>query len=453
MPITSLNFTHVGPFEEIHFEFDHQVNVFVGPNNTGKSSVLYVLGDILVYPFDFPTKLLRHGEDAKFDIQFCEGFEELLPDSLPLGLEQSNWTAERTRNYVKLLKTIGFSTFIPALRWSTDFRSPGPRTTQPNGPQGRFRSYADDNGFPATRGTVQQRRTVRNPRSTVEESFPELERRLALISNDAALVSDKGIMQKFIELEYRSFLREQSRFKDILVKIGEIASDITEDFPLKFVGSDEDENGFFPKFATRDGFMPLNTLSQGTQSIIQWLAHFLIGHAEYYGFPENVEEKPGTLIIDEIDAHLHPSWQRRVIPTLTRHFPNLQIFCSTHSPLMLAGLKEGQVHLLQRDEQGRVTASRNEVSIGGWTADEILRHFLSVEDPTDLDAAGRLQRLQQLQRLETPTPEEDQELQSLQHSVSRDLMSGPISEQLEHFVEILKEARTESASASDPHYH
>ena len=59
------------------------------------------------------------------------------------------------------------------------------------------------------------------------------------------------------------------------------------------------------------------------------------------------------MIVDEIDAHLHPSWQRRILPTLTRNFPNLQIFCSTHSPMMLAGLKAGQVQLLRRDENGR----------------------------------------------------------------------------------------------------
>ena len=106
--------------------------------------------------------------------------------------------------------------------------------------------------------------------------------------------------------------------------------------------------------------MPLNVLSQGTQSIIQMLAHLLIGYAEYYDYPVDLEDKPGILIIDEIDAHLHPSWQRRIIPTLTKHFPELQIFCSTHSPLMLAGSKEGQVQLLTRDDHGKVVVSKNE---------------------------------------------------------------------------------------------
>ena len=44
MPITKLHFTNVGPFEDIEFEFDQQVNVFTGPNNSGKSTALAGLG-------------------------------------------------------------------------------------------------------------------------------------------------------------------------------------------------------------------------------------------------------------------------------------------------------------------------------------------------------------------------------------------------------------------------
>ena len=64
MPITKLHFTNVGPFEDIEFDFDKQVNVFTGPNNSGKSTVLAVLGEIAVFPFRIPSKLLRH-EKAK----------------------------------------------------------------------------------------------------------------------------------------------------------------------------------------------------------------------------------------------------------------------------------------------------------------------------------------------------------------------------------------------------
>ena len=63
------------------------------------------------------------------------------------------------------------------------------------------------------------------------------------------------------------------------------------------------------------------------------------------------------LLIDEIENHLHPTWQRRVIPALREYFPNVQIFATTHSPFVVAGLKAGQVHkLFRNDHDGIVRA-------------------------------------------------------------------------------------------------
>ena len=311
---------------------------------------------------------------------------------------------------------IGFSKFIPALRESTDFRSPGPI---PN-------------------------HVERDQRSRIAqvEPYPELRKRLTLVSDDASLVSDEAVIQEIIDLDYRSYLRNEPELRNIIVQIGEIASEITDGFPIQFSGVSEDDDGFFPEFSTVDGPMPLNTMSQGTQSIVQWLAHLLISYAAYYDFPKNLEEKPGVLIIDEIDAHLHPSWQRRIIPALTNNFPNLQIFCSTHSPLMLAGLKAGQVHLLQRDESNKVTVSRNEEDIAGWSADEILRSFLGVPDPTDQETVDQLERLRELRRKRDLSPEESEELESLRDAVSEDLLSGPVAAQMERFAQALERAQT-----------
>ena len=446
MPITKLRFSNVGPFEEIEFEFDPQVNVFTGPNNSGKSSALWVLGEIAVFPCDFPEKLLRHeGAAAEFEVHLQSDSEPTLMGELPCLFQTTGpedpegyWTVERSRDYISTLTMIGYSKFIPALRRSTDFRSPGPTLAQ------RGDSESGSQSRLQPRLPLPQSMLTRRGRTAEEEPDPELRKRLALVSEDASLVSDEAVIQEIIDLDYRSYLRKEPAFRDIIVQIGKVASEITDGFPIQFSGVSEDDDGFFPEFSTVDGPMPLNTVSQGTQSVIQWLAHLLIGYAAYYDFPENLAEKPGVLIIDEIDAHLHPSWQRRIIPALTSHFPNLQIFCSTHSPLMLAGLKAGQVQLLQRDESNRVTVSRNEVDISGWSADEILRSFLGVHDPTDRETVDHLERLRELRRKRELSPEESEELESLRDAVSEDLLSGPVSAQLEQFAQALTRAKTEA---------
>ena len=450
MPVTTLHFTNVGPFEEIEFDLDPQVNVFTGPNNAGKSTVLWVLGEILVFPFEFPKKLLLQDKTASFRINLTGERDLELAGELPIsrtisrgvgGSEDEYWTQERWEECIELLQQVGYSKFIPALRRSTDYRSPGPTVA-------KGENVEEPNVLPSSTQEAVARLLSRSLRGTrrrnTSEENPDLGKRLALIASDPSLVSDEAVIQKIVELDYRSYLRGKKEFRAIIDKVGEMASEITDGFLHHFAGVDEDENGFFPKFETSDGTLPINTVSQGTQSVVQWLAHLLISYAEYYDFPSTLNDYPGILIVDEIDAHLHPSWQRRIIPTIVRHLPNLQLFCSTHSPLMLAGLKEGQVHLLSRDDERHIVVSKNEVDIVGWSADEILRTFMGVLNPTDLETKEHLDRLEILRGKETLTLEEEDELQRLRVSVNRQLLSGPVPSLVEQFADELRRSRAGS---------
>ncbi len=427
MPITSLRFSNLGPFDDVSFEFDKQVNVFVGPNNSGKSTALWVLAEILVYLFSIPEKLYL-GADANFEIKAKVGTETRTFNGVfPIFYGHGIWNEKKTNESMELIADLGYTNYLPVLRRSTNFRSPGPSSNQESkSPLKRqdFRHY---------------------PRLASEHTNRE-----TLFSTDDTLVSDEVVVQKMIDLGYRSYRLSQPSVRTIIDTIADVASKITDGFPIKFTRIGEDDEGLFPEFETRYGNVPLNVLSQGTQSIIQWVAHFLMGYAQYYDYPPALEEKPAVLIIDEIDAHLHPSWQRRIIPALTNHFPNLQIFCSTHSPLMLAGLKQGQVHLLKRDEAGKVAVTRNETDIIGWSADEILRNYLDVESPTDLGTVEHLKRLQELRRKDVLNAEEAEELERLRNQVNQDLLAGPIAAQTERFTDALKQAQEQSSSASKP---
>ena len=270
---------------------------------------------------------------------------------------------------------------------------------------------------------------------------PELKRRRDLAVTDSSWADDKEIVQKIVDLDYAAYRQDRPEIRNVIHKIISMVSEIAEGFPVRFAGVGEDAGGLFPQVATPSGVLPLGVLSQGTQSVIQCFAHLAIGYAEYYRFPANLEDKPGVLVIDEIDAHLHPSWQRRIIPTLIRHFPKLQIFCSTHSPLMLAGLKAGQVQLLRRGEDGKVSVSTNESDIAGWSADEILRNFLEVPTPTDMATAAHVSRLEELRHKEELTTDESDELEVLRHVVGSELLRGPTSAQVEQFADELRRAR------------
>ena len=435
MTITSLYVTNVGPFDEVTLEFDQQVNVFTGPNNSGKSTLLWVLGELLVYPFTMPVKLIRSDQSQwSLSISSQEGVDPI-NGTLPAELESLQHIYEK----------IGYTCYVPAQRHGTNFRSSGPVVSWD------IETYLDEELEELARekpailrqiGPESARQVLRAHVGRGDQ--PELVRRRNLMMAGNSLVTDTAVKQKIVDLDYAAYRKGRPAIKAVVDQVASIASEITEGFPIQFIRVSEDSEGLYPQFRTPDGDLPLDVLSQGTQSIIQFLARLLFGYAEYYDFPSNLDEKPGILIVDEIDAHLHPTWQRRIIPTLTQHFPNLQIFCSTHSPLMLAGLKTGQVQLLRRDENGKVTVSKNESDIAGWTADEILRQFLEVPNPTDVAIAGSVSRLQELTRKEELSGEETEELEHLRHTVRDDLLRGPTSAQVIRFAEELKRARGES---------
>ena len=168
-------------------------------------------------------------------------------------------------------------------------------------------------------------------------------------------------------------------------------------------------------------------LSSGTQGVYLWIWYLAFRIADHYG--SDWQPQPAILLIDEIENHLHPTWQRRVIPALLEHFPGLQIFATTHSPFVVAGLKAGQVHLLNRDEHGVVTVSTNTEDIAGWTADEILRTMMGVEDPTDEATAAAARELRRLRDEGTRADEREEEkrqtrMQELRRLVDRDLLAG-----------------------------
>ncbi len=441
MPVNGLRLKSLGPFDRITFGFDPHINLLVGANNTGKSTALMALGDILVHPFDLPTKLLRdvpgrfalwHGIEGSSK-NFTGEFE-----AAESGLDGSFWRPERYARVGAILERVGYTAFIPALRSTSDFRSSGPAhdsklTDEPTAQ--KLRELAERSLFI----------TDSDSNSVRERILGELARREALLETDPFVVEDSSMIQALIELDYKGYRENKPALRQLIGMIATTASRITDGFPIEFSSFGTDEEGLFLSFRTPDGILPLNALSQGTQSIIQWLARLIIAYAKYYDYPDDLVKHPGIVIIDEIDAHLHPSWQRRILPTLTETFPNLQFFCSTHSPLMLAGLKAGQVHLLKRNEEGGVSVSRNETDIVGWTSDEILRSFLDIDNPTDLRTHENLQRLQALRRKSKLSAKEKNELEELRQSFHAELLGGPGSGQVDYVSERLDKAAEYSA--------
>ncbi|MEH1961276.1 MAG: AAA family ATPase [Nostoc sp.] len=86
----------------------------------------------------------------------------------------------------------------------------------------------------------------------------------------------------------------------------------------------------------------------------------------------------GVVLIDEIELHLHPKWQREIIPALTRTFPNCQFIVTTHSPQILSQVKPEGIYILEKTDEG-VVAKRPESSFGR-DSNRILEDLMGVPE-------------------------------------------------------------------------
>ncbi len=101
--------------------------------------------------------------------------------------------------------------------------------------------------------------------------------------------------------------------------------------------------------------IPFEVLPDGLKSIISWLGDLsvrldTIGWA-YRGL--DIFEQELILFLDEIDIHLHPKWQRKILPAVQKLFPNSQIFVSTHSPFVVGSVEDAWIY--QLPEKGKQT--------------------------------------------------------------------------------------------------
>jgi hypothetical protein len=141
-----------------------------------------------------------------------------------------------------------------------------------------------------------------------------------------------------------------------------------------------DASTFNIMLETRDGIVPMEFLSSGYRAIFYTVLG-VIKEVELRKVSVLAKDFAGVIMIDEIDLHLHPTWQREIARVLTETFSSAQFIVTTHSPHVIQSVDSGQVIALVRDEEGRPCLNRlPEMPYGfqGWTVEEILEDVMKV---------------------------------------------------------------------------
>ncbi len=115
--------------------------------------------------------------------------------------------------------------------------------------------------------------------------------------------------------------------------------------------------------------VPLKQLSDGYQSVIALTADILEVVLGLWASPELAE---GVVLLDEIGAHMHPTWKMRVVSALREFLPRMQFIASTHDPLCLRGLSNEEVVVMRRDAKGCAVAVTDLPSVEGLRVDQLL---------------------------------------------------------------------------------
>lgn len=101
-------------------------------------------------------------------------------------------------------------------------------------------------------------------------------------------------------------------------------------------------------FATPDGEIALGQLSDGYQNVAAWVGDMMYNITTSFQNYKDPLMARGVLLIDEVDLHLHPKWQRKLHTFLEEKLPNFQIIVTTHSPLTAQQARENELYALQR---------------------------------------------------------------------------------------------------------
>ncbi len=122
--------------------------------------------------------------------------------------------------------------------------------------------------------------------------------------------------------------------------------------------------------------IPLNKLSTGFVSIVKIFQEIIAGYGGWSNL-DDLSLVDGIVFIDEIEAHLHISWQTKIINILKEFFPNTCFYITTHSPLVLAGLKDGEAYELYKEENFVKTKAIQNVD--NYALNDIVNEFFGVD--------------------------------------------------------------------------
>jgi energy-coupling factor transporter ATP-binding protein EcfA2 len=172
-------------------------------------------------------------------------------------------------------------------------------------------------------------------------------------------------------------------------------------------------------FRTPNGTVPLDGLSLGHRTIVAWIVDLAWRLVRRYPESPKPLEEPAVVLIDEIDLHVHPRWQRTIMTQFSNHFTNVQFVATTHSPLMITSMSNVNVAVLKQAEAGDHVVIENDPDVvEGWRFDQILVGLFGLETARSLRVEELMKAREELLEKDSITPQDSERLRNIADELS-----------------------------------
>lgn len=177
-----------------------------------------------------------------------------------------------------------------------------------------------------------------------------LENSASLFSEEASLINAEAWLLQTDYAARSAAGKTRDRLQKQLNQIIEILKRILPDIEdIRIAPADEEIQRPRAEFLTPYGWVRLSSLGLGYRTAIAWMVDLAVRLFRRYPNSEDPLAEPAIVLVDEIDLHLHPKWQRNIMSFLTERFPNTQFIVTAHSPLVVQAAKDANIVLLRRE--------------------------------------------------------------------------------------------------------
>ena len=244
------------------------------------------------------------------------------------------------------------------------------------------------------------------------------------LENPLLLNAEEWLLQTDYSSKYSKDNKQINNIKEILKRVLPDVEDI--EISLEDIPNPRPQVKF--KMSYGD-WIPFTDMGLGYKTMITWILDLVIRLYKRYPESDDPLSEPAIVLVDEIDLHLHPKWQRTIMDFLTERFPNTQFIVTAHSPLVVQAAQDANIVLLRR-EGDRVVIDNNPEIIDNWRVDQILTSLFELPSARSATLDPLLKRREEILTKSKLTPKDKAELKAIAEQIGH-LPTGETPEDIQ----------------------